>query len=179
MMEALTGAFSGVLCALIAASFGFVVSKGKQFDFWILIVGAVVGLVAVQLGATYFGWQEWLYTVIALVLFEYGSKVVWGRLDGRVRVDGEQLFVFALNWATAVYIVLFLVALFLWFLPFVFSTKFMVNDYEYGKLVFRWFATTVPQIERDVFVAYLIFGFPLMGVFSFYALIGGGGVRDK
>lgn len=38
MIEALTGAFSGVVCALIAAAFGFEFSKGKRVDFWILIV---------------------------------------------------------------------------------------------------------------------------------------------
>jgi hypothetical protein len=56
-----------------------------------------------------------------------------------------------------------------------FGSKFMVYEYEYDKLVFRWFATSVPQIERDAFVAFIIFGFPLMGVFSYYALSGGEG----
>jgi hypothetical protein len=175
MIEALTGIFSGVVCALFAAAFGCAYSRGKQFDFWILIVGAVSGFIAVQVGATFFGWQEWFYTVVVLALFEYGGKAVWERLNGHVRIDREQFFVWALNWTTAVYIVLFLVTLFLSFLPFLFGSKFMVYEYEYDKLVFRWFATSVPQIERDAFVAFIIFGFLLMGVFSYYALSGGEG----
>lgn len=180
MIEALTGVFSGVVCGLFAAAaFGCAYNRGKQFDFWILIVGAFGGFIAVQVGATFFGWQEWFYTIIALTLFEYCGKVIWERLKGRVRINGEQFFVRVLNWTTAVYIVLFLVMLFLSFLPFLFSSKFMVYEYEYDKLVFRWFATSVPQIERDAFVAFIIFGIPLMGVFSYFALSGGENGNDE
>jgi hypothetical protein len=179
MIEALTGVFGGGVCALFAAAFGCMYNRGKQFDFWILIVGAFVGFIAVQVGATFFGWQEWFYTVVALTLFEYGSKAAWKRLNGRVRIEREQFLVWVLNWTTAVYIVLFLVMLFLLFLPFLFGSKFMIYKYEYGKLVFRWFATSIPQIERDAFVASIIFGFPLMSVFSYFALSGGKDGNDE
>jgi hypothetical protein len=179
MIEALTGAFSGVVCGLFAAAFGCAHNKGKQFDFWILIVGAFGGFIAVQVGATFFGWQEWFYTVVALTLFEYGGKAIWERLNGRIRINKERLFVWTLNWITAVYIVIFLVMLFLSFLPFLFGSKFMVYEYEYDKLLFKWFATSVPQIERDAFFAFIIFGVPLMGVFSYFALLGGKDGNDK
>jgi len=47
----------------------------------------------------------------------------------------------------------------------------MVYEEEYGEIVFKWFATSVPQIEREAFAAYIIFGFPLMGIFSYHALV--------
>lgn len=171
MIEVLTGVFSGVLCALISGSFGYAKSRGKRFDVWILIVGAVFGVFWTALSANaYFNWQEWFLTVIVLALFEYGGKAVWRKLDVQVNVDRERFFVYALNIGTAVYIVLFLVALFLWFLPFAFSEKFMIYEWQYGVLVFRWFASSVAQIERDAFVAFIVLGFPLMVVFSYYAL---------
>jgi hypothetical protein len=165
MIEALTGAFSGVVCALIAAAFRCVVSKGKQVDFWILIVGAFFGLIAVQLGATYFGWLDWISTVGALALFEYGGRVLYvrgkRRLDGRVRFDKGNVLKWALIVGSVVYVEWWIIALFMWFLPFVFGAKFMVYDVEFGEVVFRWFATSVPQIERDAFFVYLIFASPV------------------
>jgi hypothetical protein len=165
MIEALTGAFSGVVCALIAAAFGCVVSKGKRFDFWILIVGALFGLIGVQLGATYFGWLDWISTVGALALFEYGGRVLYVRgkrmLEGRVHFDKENVLKSAFIVGSVVFVEWWIIAFFMWFLPFVFGAKFMVYDIEFGEVVFRWFATSVPQIERDAFVVYLIFATPV------------------
>jgi hypothetical protein len=165
MIEALTGAFSGVVCALISAAFGCVVSKGKRFDFWILIVGAFLGLIAVQLGATYFGWLDWISTVGVLALFEYGGKVLYlrgkRRLDGHVRFDKENVLKWAFIVGSVVFVEWWIIAFFMWFLPFVFGAKFMVYDVEFGEVVFIWFATSVPQIERDAFVVYLIFATPV------------------
>jgi hypothetical protein len=165
MIEALTGGFSGVVCALIAAAFGFVISKGKRFDFWILIVGAFFGLIAVQLGASYFGWLDWISTVGALALFEYGGRVVYvrgkRRLEGRVRFDKGNFLKWAFIMGSVVFVEWWIIAFFMWFLPFVFGARFMVYDVEFGEVVFRWFATSVPQIERDAFVVYLIFATPV------------------
>ena len=165
MIEALTGAFSGVVCALIAAAFGCLFSKGKRFDFWILIVGALFGLIAVQLGATYFGWLDWISTVGALALFEYGGRVVYvlgkRRLEGRVRFDHGNVLKWVFIVGSVVFVEWWIIAFFMWFLPFVFGAKFMVYDVESGQVVFRWFATSVPQIERDAFVVYLIFATPV------------------
>jgi hypothetical protein len=165
MIEALTGAFSGVVCALIVAAFGFAFSKGKRFDFWILIVGAFFGLIAVQLGATYFGWLDWILTVGTLALLEYGGKAVYVRgkcrLEGRLRIDKGNVLKWALIVGSVVYVEWWIIALFMWFLPFVFGAKFMVYDVEFGEVVFRWFATSVPQIERDAFFVYLIFASPV------------------
>jgi hypothetical protein len=165
MIEALTGAFSGVLCALIAATFGFAFSRGRRFDFWILIAGGLFGLIAVQLGVTYFGWLDWILTVGALALFEYGGKVVYARgkcgLEGRVRVDNRNVLKWVFIVSSIVFVEWWIIAFFMWFLPFVFGAKFMVYDIEFGEVVFRWFATSVPQIERDAFVSYLIFATPV------------------
>ena len=165
MIEALTGAFSGVVCALIAAAFGFAFSKGKRFDFWILIVGAFFGLIAVQLGATYFGWLDWISTIAALALFEYGGRVVYvrgkRRLEGHVRIDKGNFLKWVFIVGSVVFVEWWIIAFFMWFLPFVFGAKFMVYDIEFGEVVFRWFATSVPQIERDAFVVYLIFASPV------------------
>jgi hypothetical protein len=165
MIEALTGAFSGVVCALIAVILGFAFSGGKRFDFWILIVGSFFGLIAVQLGATYFGWLDWILTVGALALFEYGGKVVYARgkgtLEGRVRVDDGNVVKWVFIVGSIVFVEWWLIAFFMWFLPFVFGAKLMVYDIEFGEVVFRWFATSVPQIERDAFVTYLLFATPV------------------
>lgn len=88
-----------------------------------------------------------------------------------MRTDRERILIQAINGATAVFIVFFIVALFLWFLPLI-STKFMIYEYEYGVLVMRWFASSVAQIERAAVTAYIIFGFPLMTIFSYFALKG-------
>ena len=171
MIEVLTGVFCGVLSGLIAGAFGYVKSRSAHFDYWILIVGAVFGVFWVALiPNAYFTWQEWLVTVAFLVLFEYGGKVVWRKIGADVNVDWERFLINALNVATIVYIVLFLVALFSWFLPFAFSNKFMVYEYEWDVLVFRWFASSVAQIEKDVFVAFIVFGFSFMTIFSYNAL---------
>jgi len=171
MIEVLTGVFCGVLSGLIAGAFGYVKSKGTRFDTWILIVAAVFGVFWVQLGGEYFTWQEWFLTVVVVALFEYGGKAIWRKYGVDVKIDRERFFVYALNVATAVYIVLFLVALFLWFLPFINSAKFAVYELNWeDELVFRLFASSVAQGEIDAFFAYLIFGFPLMAVFSYYAL---------
>ena len=171
MSEVLTGVFSGVLCALIAASFGYALSRGKQFDFWILIVGAVFGVIWGQLIANaYFTWQEWFFTVVVLALFEYGCRAMMRKIGVEVKINRENSFVQTLNLTTAIYIVLFLIAFFLWFLPFLFSSKFMVYEEGWGEPVFKWFASSVPQIERKAFAAYIIFGFPLMGVFSYHVV---------
>ncbi len=176
MIEALTGVFSGIISGIIVAILSKLASKGFNFNAGarIVVVGSIVGLIAACLGATFLTRQEWLLTVVVLALFAYGGNIVWRRLDGRVRIDRERLFVWALNWTTAVYITLFLVALFLWFLPFLFGDKFMVWDYEYDDWVFRWFAMSVSRNERDAFGVYIIFGFPLMAVFLYYALAGAG-----
>jgi hypothetical protein len=171
VIEVLTGVFCGILSGLIAGAFGYVRSGGKRFDVWVLVVGAVFGVVWVVLNANaFFTWQEWFWTVIVLVLFEYGGKAVWRRFDVQVKIDWERVFVFALNVGTIIYIVFFLVALFSWFLPFVFSGKFMIYEWERDALVFRWFARSVVQSERDAFVSYIVFGFPLMVVCSYHAL---------
>lgn len=171
MIEVLTGVFSGVLCALIAASFGYAKSRGKKFDFWILIVGAIFSVIWVQLVANaYFTWQEWFLTVFVLALFEYGGRALMRKIGVDVKIDRESFFVQTLNLTTAIYIVLFLVVLFLWFLPFLFGERFMVYEEEYGEFVFKWFASSVPQIEREAFAAYIIFGFPLMGIFSYHVI---------
>lgn len=171
MIEVLTGAFCGILSGLIAGAFGYVRNGGKHFNGWILVIGAVFGVFWVASNANaFFTWQEWFLTIIVLALFEYGSKAVWHKLDVQVKIDRERIFVYALNVGAIIYIVLFLVALFSWFLPFVFSDKFMIYEWEREALVFRWFARSVVQIERDAFVSYLIFGFPLMTVFSYHAL---------
>jgi hypothetical protein len=165
VIEALTSVFSGVVCALIAAAFGFVASKGKRFDFWILLVGAFFGLIAAQLGATYFDWLDWISTVGALVLFEYGGKAVYVRgklrLEGRFRVNKGNFLKWVFLVSSVVFVEWWIIAFFMWFLPFVFGAKFMVYDIEFGEVVFRWFATSVPQIERDAFVVYLIFATPV------------------
>jgi hypothetical protein len=182
MIEILTGVFSGVLCALISCSLGYAQSRGKRFDSWILVVGAVFGVFWTALDANaYFTWQAWVLTVIVLVLFEYGGKAIWRKMDVQVNGDRERFFVYALNIGAAVYIVLFLVALFLWFLPFAFSEKFMIYEWQYGMLVFRWFASSVAQIEREAFSAFIVLGFPLMVVFSYYALtsVMSGGISNE
>jgi hypothetical protein len=86
-----------------------------------------------------------------------------------MKIDRKRLLVWTINLAAAVYIVFFVVALFFWFIPFLSGPKFMVYEEEYDEQVFRWFARSVPQIERDAFAAYIIFGFPLMVVFSYSA----------
>lgn len=168
MIEALAGAFSGVVCALIAATFGYAYSRDRQFDFWIIIVGAFFGLFAVQFGATFLGWQEWVYVIGALALFEYGGRALYVRgkrgLEGRVRVEKGNVLTWALIVVCVVFVEWWLIAFFMWFLPFVHGPKFMVYEYEYGTLVFRWFATSVPQIERDAFISYLIFALPAVCV---------------
>ena len=170
MIEVLTGVFSGVVSGLIAGAFGYVKSRGKQFDFWILIVGAFVGLIAVQLGASYFAWQEWLLTVSLLAFFEYGGKVFWRKSNVQV-TQRKGFSVWALNVGTAVYIVLFIAVLFLCFLPMI-GTEFAFYELnKEGELAWRWFAEGVAQIERDAVAAYIIFGFPLMAIFSYYALL--------
>lgn len=89
-----------------------------------------------------------------------------------MKIDRERLLVSVLIVVTFVYIAFFVVALFSWFIPFLSDrSRFMFWEPEYEKLVFRWFATGVPQIERDAFVAFIIFGFPFMGVFSWSALV--------
>ncbi len=172
MIEFLTGVFCGVFCALVSGLFGYVCDRGKRFDFWILIAGAVFGVFWVTFNANaFFTWQEWFLTVAVLMLFEYGSKTVWRKLDLQVNADRERVFVYALNFATVVYIELFLEVLFLWFLPFILDrSRFMFWEWEWERWVFRWFATEIPQIERDAFVSFIIFGFPLMAVFSYHAL---------
>lgn len=87
-------------------------------------------------------------------------------------MERDRILMQAINVATAVFIIFFIVVLFLWFLPFLTGPKFMVYEKLYDEQVFRWFASNVPQIERDAFVAYIIFGFPLMVVFSYFALTG-------
>lgn len=164
MIETLTGAFSGVLCALIAAAFGFVFSKGKRFDFWVLIVGALFGLIAVQLGATFFDWQEWVYVIVASALFEYGGRVMYVRvkqgLEGGIRVDNENVLMWAFIIGCAVYVVWWIVAFITWFYPMVGNT-FMFTEVNWkGEELFRWFAISMPQIDRDAIAAYLIFGLP-------------------
>ena len=164
MIEALTGAFSGVFCALIASAFGFAFSKAKQFDFWILIVGALFGLIAVQLGATYFGWLDWILTISALALFEYGSKAAYVRdkrgLEGGVRVDNGDVLMWAVVVGCAFYVVWWIVAFFTWFYPMVGNTFVFTEVNWKGEEVFRWFAINMPQIDRDAISAYLIFGLP-------------------
>jgi len=171
MIEVLTGAFCGILSGLIAGAFGYLRNGEKHFDGWILFIGAVFGIFWVISNANaFFTWQEWFFTIIVLAFFQYGSKSVWHKLDVQVKNARERIFVYALNVGAIVYIVLFIVGLFLWFSPFVFSGKFMINEWERKALVFRWFASSIVQIERDAFVSYIIFGFPLMVVFSFHAL---------
>ncbi len=170
MIEVLTGVFCGFVSGLIAGALGYVKHAGKHFNLWIVVVGIFIGLLAVQLGASFFIWQEWLLTVGVLALFEYGGEAIWRKLDVQVKIDRMSFFVGALNIGTVVYIVLFLFSLFLWFLPTI-GTEFaffeLNND---GELVWRWFGENVAQIERDAITAYIIFGFPLMAVFSYYAL---------
>jgi hypothetical protein len=164
VIEALTGAFSSVVCALIAAAFGFAFNKGKRFDFWILIVGALFGLIAVQLGATFFGWQEWVYVIVALALFEYGGKAAYVRgkrgLEGGVHVDKWDVLMWAFIIGCAVYVVFWIVAFFTWFYPMIGNTFMFTEMRAQGGEVFRWFAINMPQIERDAISAYLIFGLP-------------------
>ena len=88
-----------------------------------------------------------------------------------MKINGERLLVWTINVATVVYIVFFVVTLFLWFLPFLSGPRFMVYEEIYDELVFKWFASNVPQIEIDAFFAYIIFGFPLMVVFSYSAMV--------
>ena len=169
MIEVLTGVFSGVMCALISGSFGYVKSRGKHFDIWILVAGVIFGVSWVALNANaYFTWQEWFLTIAVLALFEYGGRTLMRKIEVNVKIDRYDFFVLTLSLTAAVYIVLFLTAFFLWFLPFLSSSKFMIYEEGWGELVFKWFASSVPQIEREAFAAYIIFGFPLMGVFSYH-----------
>lgn len=89
----------------------------------------------------------------------------------KIKITRERLFVSLLIVATFVYIAFFVYAFFSWFIPFLSDrSRFMFWELEYEeKWMFRWFATDVPQIERDAFVAFIIFGFPLMAVFSYSA----------
>jgi hypothetical protein len=164
MIVALTGAFSGVFCALIASAFGFAFSKGKRFDFWVLIVGALFGLIAVQLGAAFFGWQEWVYVIAALALFEYGGKAVYVRgkrgLEEGVHVDAGNVLMWAFIIGCAVYVVWWIVAFFTWFYPMVGNTFVFTEVNWKGEEVFRWFAINMPEIDRNAIAAYLIFGLP-------------------
>lgn len=171
MLEILTGAFSGLECAIVAGSVGYAVSRGKRFDFWILVVGVLFGLIAVQYGATFFGWQEWVYLIGALALFEYGSRfayarVIKRRMEGRVKVGrGDVLF-----WAFIVFCVVFVagwfIAFFTWFYPIVGKTFMFTELTEEGVEVFHWFAADMPQFERDVVTSYLLLGAPSVCVIA-------------
>ena len=171
MIEALTGAFSGVVCALIAAAFGFGFSRGKRFDFWILIVGVFFGLIAVQLGATFFGWQEWVYVIGALALFEYGGKAVYDsgaaavkqKMEVQVSVDKVSVLTSVLIVFCIVFVEWWFIAFFMWFYPMVGKTFMFIALNAEGEEVLRWFALDMPQTARDAISYYLIVATPLVG----------------
>jgi hypothetical protein len=162
MVGVLTGVFSGVLCALIAAAFGYAYSRGKRFDFWILVVGALFGLFAVQLGMTFFAWEEWVYMIGALALFEYGGKAVYVRSVPLIkrRVDKSNVLLWAFIVGSVVFVEWWLIAFFMWFYPMVGSTFAFYELNAKGELVWRWFDVVMPQIEMDAIAVYLIFGLP-------------------
>jgi hypothetical protein len=129
------------------------------------VIEALTGVFSGVVGATYFGWLDWISTIAALTLFEYGGKAVYVRgklrLEGRVRFGKGNVLKWAFIVVSVVYVEWWIIAFFMWFLPFVFGAKFMVYDIESGEVLFRWFATSVPQIKRDAFVVYLIFATPV------------------
>lgn len=147
----------------------------KEFSFssgtLSVIVGGIVGLIAVWLGVTLMMVQDWLLIAFIIALAICGVEVVLKKLDCIIKIDKVNLFVWTLNVGPALYIVLFLVAFFLWFLPMV-GTEFAFYELDQGALILKWFAESVAQVERDAITAYIIFGFPIMAVFSYYALAG-------
>jgi hypothetical protein len=168
VIEVLTGAFSGVGCALFTAALSCAVSKGKRFDFWILIVGALVGIVAALLGASYFTWQEWFLTVVVLALFEYGGKAVTARVAPSIkrRIGKDNVLLGAFIVGSVVFVEWWIIAFFMWFYPLVGNT-FMFTEFNAERVeVFHWFATFMPQIERDLITYYLIIATP-----TFYFLV--------
>ena len=160
VIEALTGAFSGVVCALVAAFLLFAVKKGKRFDFWILIAGAIFGVFWAAFNANaYFTWPEWFLTIVVLTLFGYVAPFVNQKMKERISVNKENVLMWTVIVGCIVFVEWSIIALFMWFLPFAFDpTRFMV--WEWDKWVFHWFATGLPESEIDAFVAYLIFALP-------------------
>lgn len=77
-----------------------------------------------------------------------------------MKMDKDTILEYTFVIGCTVYVVFFLVALFAFILPFAFSDKFMIMDTAVDPPVFRWFATGVPQIERDAFMVFLIMGVP-------------------
>ena len=160
MIEALTGAFSGVVCALVAAVVVFAVMRSKRFDFWIIVTGAVFGVFWGAFNANaYFTWPEWFLTIVVLTLFGYVAPLVNQKMKERISVDKENVLMWTVIVGCIVFVEWSIIALFMWFLPFAFDpTRFMV--WEWDKWVFHWFATGLPESEIDAFVAYLIFALP-------------------
>jgi hypothetical protein len=161
MIGVLTGAFSGVACALVAALVVFAASRGRRFDFWILIAGAVFGVFWVALNAnTYFMWQEWVLTIAVLTLFEYGAPLVKRKMEGQVSVDRSNVLMWVFIVGCVVFVEWFVIAFFMWFYPMVGDRILFYELNADGVEVFRWCALTMPQMERDTIAAYLIFALP-------------------
>jgi Na+/H+ antiporter NhaC len=161
MIEALTGAFSGVVCALVAAVVVFAVMRSKRFDFWIIVTGAVFGVFWGAFNANaYFTWPEWFLTIVVLTLFGYVAPLVNQKMKERVSVDKENVLMWAFIVGCVVFVEWFIIAFFMWFYPMVGNTfMFTVIDAE-GNELFYWFALNMPQIERDVIAYYLIMATP-------------------
>jgi hypothetical protein len=179
MIEVLTGVFSGVLCALISGSFGFVKSRGKRFDFWILIAGAIFGISWVALNANaYFTLQEWLLTIAVLALLEYGGNAYWRTLHVQTKIDRGYWLIIAFIAICAVIAIIWVVSFFVWLKPLYDNQRFAF--YEVGEnatLVWRWFANDVPQMERDAVGLWFILGIPITATVTLVPL--GLYVQDK
>ena len=157
MIEALTGAFSGVVCALIVAAFGFRFSRGKRFDLWILVAGAVFGTFWVALNANaYFTWQEWVLTIAVLTLFECGAPLIKQKMEGHVSGDKGDVLMWAFIVGCIVFVEWWIIAFFMWFYPLVGNMFIFTELNAEGAQGFYWLTTSMPQIERALIVYYLI-----------------------
>ena len=163
MIEVLTGVFSGIVCALVSGSFGYIRSKGKNFDAWILVVGGVFGVFWVALNQNaYFTWPEWGLTVAVLAVLEYGGGVYWRALHVQTKTDRGYWLIVAFIAICAVIAIVWLISFFVWLKPLYDNQRFAF--YEVGEnetLIWRWFANDVPQIERDAVASWFIFGIPI------------------